>query len=176
MLRAIRRIVILLCVAAISGGLLLTFTTRPDLQSVDSNAKAALSALRPQLDARTQALESLNTAMIKAGRRIDLADEFTAARRQWNKPDISFNDRIVAANQLHAIGVRMLAIAGDSPRFASDDAVIAAAKTYEQRVIDANDRDRLNTEIDRANAIRDGLLRRLVADALGYSDHPQLMT
>ena len=176
MLRAIRRIVLLLCVAAISGGLLVTFTTRPDLESADSNTNAAWRVIEPQIDDRTEALAALNAAMIKAGRRVDLADELTTAVRTWTQGGGSLNERITTANALHAIGIRLLAIAGASPRFASDRGVIGAATRYEQQIIDPQDRDRLNTEIDGANAIRDGLLRRIVADALGFQDHPHLAT
>jgi hypothetical protein len=175
MLRAIRRILLLLAVAAISGGILLTFTTKPDLQSSDSAIKATWSTLQPQISERVQALESLNNAMIKAGRRIDLADECAAAVRAWGQKGGSLNERIRQANRLETLGVRLLAIAGNSPRFASSNPVIAAANAYGKSTVDPDDRDRLNTEIDRSNAVRDGLLRRLVADALGYSDHPHLL-
>ncbi len=175
MLRAIRRILLLLCVAAISGGLLLTFTTKPDLESADTAVQRAFATVRPQIDQRAKALEALNAAMIKAGRKVDLADEASSTIRSWRARDSSFNDRIVTANRLSTIGVRMLAIASDSPRFASNDSVIAAANRYQQQLIDPDDRERLNLEVDRANAIRDGLLRRLVADALGYADLPQLI-
>ncbi len=172
MLRAIRRIFVLLIVAAIAGGVLLAVTTRPKLDDTDRDVRTTWSALRAPLATRYDDLGQLNAAMAAAGRRVEVASEIDDALKSWNRNGSDVNTQISAANELEGLGTRIVAIAAASPRFSASKAVVDAVNHYQQSAPSRTLIDRFNTNVDRSNALRDGVLRRVVANVLQHQDHP----
>ncbi len=174
MLRAFRRMLLLLAVAAIGGGGLVTLTTKPKLESADTEIRQFWATLRPTLDDHYKALGRLDDAMTKSGRTVSLHQELAEAGKVWSRTNLSLNDQLTTANRLEGLGARYSLIVAASPRYTANPGVVAAANAFQSGSAAKADIEVLNASIDRANALRDGALRRIVADATDKPDHPHL--
>ena len=173
MLRALRRIALLLCVAALGGGALLTVTTRPKLDDATAAVQQAWSPIRAALNARFAGLKTVNNGLASPGRPPTSSGALNDALRSWNNASkASVADQILLANRLVGLGRRIAAIASHSARYGANADVGAGLATMQRNPPNTNDIDNLNAAIDKANEIRDGFLRRLVATALDYRDLP----
>ena len=173
MLRALRRIALLLCVAALGGGALLTVTTKPKLDDATAAVQHTWNPIREALNARFAGLQTVNNGIASPGRPPTSSGALNDALRSWaSASNTSVADQIILANRLVGLGRRIAAIATHSPRYAANADVGAGLTTMQRNTPNANDIDNLNAAVDKANEIRDGFLRRLVATALDYRDLP----
>ena len=184
MLRVLRRLLLLLCVAAIAGGALLTFTSRPKLETAHRDVVREWSHTRTRLTPRYALLDEIEAALRNSGRELTITDSIAAAHSKWAASTASAESagsasasasvarQIEAANAIEGILRRAQLITDQSPRLSNNAALTKALGRVARILGDPAQIDTLNRSIDRANELRNGLLRRLVAGGLGYEDLP----
>lgn len=174
MLVAIRRILVLLVVTAVVGGAALALSDRSTLQHDDDAVAAAWRPVRAALADRWTALAALDEAVRTAGPRRDVSSDYErAAARQRSAAAKGPAEQISAANDLDGIGRRFGALVNGSKRYADVTAVTDALRAFEAAGPSDALVATLDDAVDRANAHRDGVLRRLVAGLLGHDDLPR---
>ncbi len=178
MFRAIRRLLLLLCVAVIAGGALLTLTGKPKLEDARRDVADEWSTIRSRLSTRYENLAVITEALRTSGRELAITEALSAAHSTWDSTSTSNTDsdaiarQISAANALEGVLRRVRGIVAASPRFSKNGDLTSALDRLSQTGTDPAQIEALNRSIDAANHERDGFLRRLVATALGYRDIP----
>jgi hypothetical protein len=179
MLRRLRRLVLLAILAVAAGAGVLFLTTRPRLDDRRATVERDWRALRPQVDARVDALEALDLQIRKAGPVRDQSEAVAAAVHDWQHATSgsgNLEDAILATNELEGAGRRLLALSLDPHRrYHSLPAVLDAATQYATRALPRADVQHVNTAVARYDDARGGVLRRLVADLLGDDALPRLV-
>jgi hypothetical protein len=171
-MRWLVRSVALVIVAAVAGLGTVALTSRNDLERANDDLDAAWERVRPDLDARYDALGRANEAVRGAGgsaRRIVGEIDSTLAR--WTdaaNTRAPVATQIGLANELEGLGRRLAATIRDSPRFETDSVATAYAD-FERAAVDARD---LNRAVDHHDLARGGTLRRFVTGMLGNGDVP----
>jgi hypothetical protein len=132
-LRALRVLLPLLIVLAIVAAVVAVFTARPDIQRARDNVNETWSPLSTQLQGRYQLLENVDKQLLFFGGPVhQLASQVSTSLDAW-KHAISTNDvsgEVHAANDLEALGRRMVASARQSPQVNANEAVVNAVDTY----------------------------------------------
>lgn len=173
-LRALRVLLPLAIVLAIVAALVAVFTARPDIQRARKNVNEAWSPLSTQLQGRYQLLENVDRQLTFFGGPVhQLAAQVDTSLAAW-KHAISTNDvsgEVRAANELEALGRRMVASAQASPQVNANEAVVNAVDAY------AGDRSfvaapAFNAAVGSYEKQRRGPIRGMVAAMLRDDDVP----
>lgn len=170
MLRHVRRWTVLVVVAVAAGAAVLVLTTRPRLDDRTSIVEQRWRAAMPRVEQHVGALAGLDAQVRKAGPTRDPSDAVASALSEWNRvaPDGTVDAQIRALNRVQGAAARLLALIDDpSRRYRSNAAVQAARNAYVSTALPEATVAAVNSAIDRYNAARGGVLRRIVADALG---------
>jgi hypothetical protein len=162
-------VLIALVVAAVSS----VVSARPDLRQAQRKVDASWNTLAPQLDQRyTTRLDNAATLTAKvAGPVKTVAADVTAGIGRWKTvyQHGSVNAQVNAANDLEALGRRLVATASASPRVAADPAAKQALAAYVADPTLAT-AGTFNETVAQYERERSGPLRHVVASLLGDGD------
>ncbi len=173
-LRAVRVLLPFAIVLAIVAAGVSVFTARPDIQRARQTVNETWSPLSTQLQGRYQLLDNVDKQLLFFGGPVhQLASQVSTSLDAW-KHAISTNDvagEVHAANNLEALGRRMVASARQSPQVKANEAVVNAVDTY------ANDQSfasapAFNAAVASYERQRRGPIRGVVASMLRDDDIP----
>lgn len=177
MWRMIRRLLLVLVVAAVVAVTAVGVTARPDLERRRDDAVQHWRPLREPLDARYAALADLNDAVREAGGpERDVTGAIDTALAAWRASgDAPVARQVDTANDLEGLARRLLATIADSARLHGAAAVSAAADAFAGQPIPESARAFNSAARDYRDA-RAGVLREPVAGLLGHDPLPLLDT
>ncbi len=173
-LRAVRVLLPFAIVLAIVAAGVAIFTARPNIQRARSNVNEAWSPLSTQLQGRYQLLENVDKQLMFFGGPVhQLAAQTGTSLAAW-KHAISTNNvsgEVRAANDLEALGRRMVASARQSPQVKANEGVVNAVDTYagDQSYAGA---PAFNAAVSSYEKQRRGPIRGVVAAMLRDDDVP----
>ncbi len=171
------RVLVPLVIAALVVAVVATaLSARPQLQSSQRAVRNTWRPLQQELTARYEQLNRAQKALQASGiggpvRTLD-ASVGTAILR-WNGATARGNlaDEVAAANDLEALGRRLVATARAAPPVLADAAVNGALTTFAgDKSLRAADAQTFNNAVTSYDKQRRGPLRGIVARALGYDD------
>ena len=175
-MRALRRYLPLLLVLVAVGLLAIVLTSRPDLEDARNEVDTRWEALAAPLNARYELLAAASAAASNnVGPAGEIAAEVNAALNDWaDSVDRDVADAVAAANALEGLGRRLDAAIGASPTLSNDAAVMTAMTDF--ATADPPEPASQFTAAVRAyEDERDGPVRGVLADALGYEPIPVLV-
>lgn len=174
MVKAFRRVLIAAVVIGVAAAAALIGTARPALDDSRDEAAGRWAVVVPPLDDRYAELSALGGAVQEAGGGAsDLAVAVTSGTQTWDAMTDDLTNQVTAANELEGLSRRLLAAIDASERLQGDRAVRAARRGFEQAPVPESGLA-YNAAITEYEDERQGLLRGLAADALGYDAIPAL--
>jgi hypothetical protein len=175
MFRWARRVLLVIALVVLVGGVVIALTTRPSLDRARNDVEQQWTALRPSLDARYALLGRVNNAARStAGPAEPLVTDIDGALATWRtSSSASVTDQVRAANDLEALGRRLGVTIAASSRFRTAAPVTAAARSYTTAPFPAR-AAAFTDAVRKYESTRGGSFRRLVAGTLGYDSIPAL--
>jgi hypothetical protein len=172
-LRLLRIFIPLLLVAAIIAGIVVVLTSRRELQTSRRNVETAWSPLRTDLDKQYAALVIANNAVKDVpGPLHAISTKVTAGYKDWKRlAHAGLTSQVNAANNLEALGRRLVLAARAAPRLRGDTAKLAVIATYAGMQPPAT-ADDFNRAVDHFERERNRPARSLAAQLLGYDAIP----
>jgi hypothetical protein len=173
-LRALRVLLPLAIVLAIVAAGVSIFTARPDIQRARKDVNQAWSPLSTQLQGRYQALENVDKQLLFFGGPVhQLAAQVETSLGSWRHA-ISTNDvsgEVRAANDLEALGRRLVASARQSPQVKANEGVVNEVDVYagDESYAGAS---AFNAAVASYEKERQGPIRGIVAAMLRDDDVP----
>jgi len=170
-LRLLRIFIPLVLVAAIVAGIVVVMTSRNDLKQSHDQVESTWKPLRTALDARYEALNAADSAVASVpGPVQQIAAQVTAAYATWRKHGGSVSSQVANANNLEALGRRLVVVSRAAPRLQGQNTLgavnlFAALKPPTQST--AFDDAVANFEHERHRPAR-----TLAARILGYGEIP----
>lgn len=133
-LRLLRIFIPLLIIAAIAAGVVVVVTSRSELQSARRRVERAWKPLRTSLDSRYGTLETADNAVRDVpGPLHQLVVQVERANADWRDLEssgASVTSQVTRANQLEALGRRLVRAANAAPRLAGNTAALGAVNAY----------------------------------------------
>lgn len=175
MWRTVRRLLLLLVVAAAVGVLAVAVTARPGLERTRDDAVERWRPLRDPLDARYAALADVNDAVREAGGpERDASSELDAALATWRaSSNAPVATQVDAANALEGLARRLRTAVAASERLSGDPGVEEAVEALDRHRVPESARV-FNAAAADYHEARAGLLRERVAALLGHDPLPLL--
>jgi hypothetical protein len=175
LLRLLRIFIPLLLVAAIVAGGVVVSTSRSDLQRSRKQVDDAWSQLRDDLDARYRTLAVANDAVrVIPGPLHELVGQVSAAYGNWQNLErhgSSVSSEVVAANDLEALGRRLVLAARAAPRLVGNPPAQGSVDAFAQRKVPKTAVS-FDAAVDSFERARNRPARSLAARILGYTSIP----
>jgi hypothetical protein len=176
-MRAVRRVLLLVVVGLLVGGVAFTLSARPDLDAARDAADESWDALAPDLDARYALLDGLTTAVAERSTRArPITAELDDALERWRRVgerEGSTRAAVRVANELEGLARRLTTLVEASPLLADDETVAPAATAWR----DVPPPEGLTAYQEAATAYeqeRSGTLRSVAAAVLRHEPVPAL--
>ena len=175
-MRVLRQLLPFLVVLLIVGALALVLSSRPQLEDARDEVDARWRAVAAPLSARYELLAAASTAArANTGPAGAVAAEVDTALAAWAEArDGEVAGAVDAANDLEGLGRRLVAAVAASPALAGDPAVQAAIAGF-ATAAPPEPATPFVTAVRAYEDERDGPLRGVVAEALGYDAIPVLV-
>lgn len=169
MWRTIRRLLLLLVVAAAMGVLAVAVTARPDLERTRDDAVERWRPMSDPLDARYAALADVNDAVREAGGpERDVSSELDTALAAWRASNSApVATQVDAANALEGLARRLRTAIAASERLSDDPGVGEAVEGLDRHPVPESARV-FNAAAADYHEARVGFLREPVAALLGH--------
>ncbi len=175
-MHVVRRVAVLVVLLVVIAAAVMALTSRPGLQRSRDDVNAAWDSLRSPLVARYQKLESATSAVRTVpGPVHDLVPDLDDGLRRWKSLPVgaSVAAHVSAANELEALGRRLIIVAGTSPRLQAAADAKAAVDAWKVAPIPAQ-AGAYNRAVAKYEHERSGSTRRVVASVLGFKAIPAL--
>ena len=173
-LRLARIFIPLLLVAAIVAGIVVVLTSRSELQSSRRAVEDTWTPLRTGLDERYVALALANNAVRTVpGPLHAISTQVTSGYADWQRVEKGNNvsSQVNAANNLEALGRRLVLAARAAPRLTGQTTALAAMAAYAARKPPPA-AESYNRAVDHFESERNRPARSLAASLLGYDSIP----
>jgi hypothetical protein len=168
MFRWVRRALLVVALVVLVGGGILALTARPDLEGTQDDVEARWDDLRPALDRRYELLAAATAAVVDAGGpERDVVQRLDEALGQWpTNRSASVRAQVDDANELEALGRRLVTLVGGSPSLQAPE-VVAATTRFDEAPLPETARA-FNTAVREYEDARGGSFRRPIASLLGH--------
>jgi hypothetical protein len=177
-----RRILIGLVVLIIAGAVVLVLTARPRLEDDRNAVDDTWVPLRAPLNDRYDALAAVDEQLRAAGGEDrDVTAELTEELDRWQDAadapddDADAETEVEIANTLEGLSVLVLANVNASERLRSSVGLTESLAAFAATAPDPMRVTSYNDAVDSYEDARDSLLRRPVADILGYESRTELV-
>ena len=174
-LRSLRIFIPLLLVAAIVAGIVVVLTSRNSLKSSRAEGESTWEPLQTGLDQRYAKLEAANNAVKTVpGPLHAISTKVTAAYNDWGRlerTNASVAAQVTAANNLEALGRRLVLAARAAPRLTGQTAALAAMTAYAAQGAPAA-ANPYNDAVAHFERERTRPAKSIAAEILGYDSIP----
>jgi len=176
-LRLLRIFIPLLVIAAIVAGVVVVLSSRSELQGERRKVEDAWKPLRTALDTRYGALATAGNAVSDIpGPLHQLVVQVNRASADWRNREsngASVESQVTAANDLEALGRRLVLAAKAAPRLVGNTTALASVVAYATSAPPASVAAPFETAVDHYERERNRPARRLAASILGYKSIPE---
>jgi hypothetical protein len=174
-LRLLRIFIPLLLLAAIVAGVVVVVTSRSDLQRSRKQVEDSWTPLRNELDPRYRALAAANEAVRPVpGPLHQLVGQVTNAYGDWQSLEqhgAGVSSEVVAANDLEALGRRLVLAARAAPRLVGNAAALGVVSVF-AALTKPKTAAAFDAAVDQFERERNRPARSIAARILGYKSIP----
>ena len=175
-LRLLRIFIPLLVIAAIVAGVVVVLTSRSELQDARRQVDAKWRPLRSALDARYGTLTTAdNSVRSIPGPLHQIVTQIDTAEARWRDLESnggSVSAEVSAANNLEALGRRLVLAARAAPRLKGNTAALAALAAYAGAAPPAAPSVAFEAAVNHYERERTRPAKRFAAGILGYESVP----
>jgi len=173
----LRWLVLAVVLLVVAGIVVAIVQVQPKLSDARDHVDSAWTPLRPELDARYQALAGVELTLVAGGSQTQtVADDLHATLTSWAQ-SAHGNDpgtQAPIANDLEALALRVKANVAASPRLQADASLNAALAAFDKAVVSPPRIQAYNQAVLAYQRERSGAIHRLVATVFGFDARPEL--